>query len=172
MIREPGTLGGEAGKLPAHLPFLRLLLWEATQELEGLGRIREDKDNVCRQPQVWAGNHWPADSGRPQNWCSCSTWPPLSPSSLPGVRDCHAVWVGVVGGAGRGILTGRGGWYSTLRDGMREAYCRPRVTAGTNTRKPVPRSQIPLGQLPEVALARMPLHLSGSRVRLWGGGAL
>lgn len=101
----------------------------------GPGPIREDKDYVCRQPQVWAGNHWPADSGRPQNWCSCSTWPPLSPSSLPGVRDCHAVWVGIVGGAGLGILAGRGGWYSTLRDGTREACCRSRVTAVTNTPK-------------------------------------
>lgn len=59
MIREPGTRGGEVGKLPAQLPFLRLLLWEATQELEDLGRIREDKGHVCTQPQVWAGKRWP-----------------------------------------------------------------------------------------------------------------
>lgn len=52
MIRESGTLGGEAGKLLVQLPFLRLLLWEATQELEGLGQIGEDKGYVCTQPQV------------------------------------------------------------------------------------------------------------------------
>lgn len=50
--RESGTLGGEAGKLPVQLPFLRLLLWEAAQELEGLGQIWEDKGYVCTQPQV------------------------------------------------------------------------------------------------------------------------
>lgn len=55
MIREPGTLGGEAGQLPVHLSFLRLWLWEATQELEGLGRIREDKDYVCRQRRSGQG---------------------------------------------------------------------------------------------------------------------
>lgn len=42
--RESSTLRGEAGKLPIQLLFLRLLLWEAAQELEDLwarfGKIR------------------------------------------------------------------------------------------------------------------------------------
>lgn len=52
MIRESGTLEGEAGNPPARLPFLRLLLWEATGELQGLGPIQKDKGYVCTQPQV------------------------------------------------------------------------------------------------------------------------
>lgn len=39
MIRESGTLGGEAGKLPVQLPFLRLLLWEATQDWRAWARF-------------------------------------------------------------------------------------------------------------------------------------
>lgn len=145
MIREPGTLGGKAGKLPAHLPFLRLLLWEATQEPEGLGWIREDKDHVCRQPQVWAGNPWPADSGRPQNWCSCSKRKAFSEPQFParcqGLPRCVGVggwWSWSWNSCWKGrVVLHRARWHER---GLLQVTCH---SWAEHTESQCPRSQIP-----------------------------